>query len=151
MTTVASGKMRVTSASTASSRSSRAPDDAIITGSTTSGTARSASTPATASMICFENSIPVFAASTPMSENTASSWATTNSAGNSCTAATPTVFWAVSATIADVPYTPAAANAFRSAWMPAPPPLSDPAIVSALRMLTNHSLRRYEPDQVRRV
>ena len=30
-----------------------------------------------------------------------------------------------------IPYTPAAANAFRSAWMPAPPPESDVAIVSA--------------------
>ena len=55
-----------------------------------------------------------------------------NSAGSSCTAVTPTVFWAVSATSAVVPCTPAAANAFRSAWMPAPPPLSEPAIVNAL-------------------
>src|ERR671911_347375 len=31
--------------------------------------------------------------------------------------------------MADVPYTPAAANAFRSAWIPAPPPESDVAIV----------------------
>ena len=31
----------------------------------------------------------------------------------------------------DMPYTPAAANAFRSAWIPAPPPLSEVAIVSA--------------------
>ena len=79
-----------------------------------------------------ENSIPVFAASTPMSEKTASSWATTNAGGTSWTAVTPVVFCAVSATIADMPCTPAAANAFRSAWMPAPPPLSEPAIVNAL-------------------
>src|SRR5512134_712605 len=31
-----------------------------------------------------------------------------------------------------VPKTPNAANVFRSAWMPAPPPLSEPAMVSAL-------------------
>src|SRR2546422_5351905 len=41
------------------------------------------------------------------------------------------VFCAVMAVIADVPCTPNAANVFRSAWMPAPPPLSEPAIVSA--------------------
>ncbi len=32
------------------------------------------------------------------------------------------------AVIAVVPCTPAAANALRSAWMPAPPPESEPAI-----------------------
>ena len=36
-------------------------------------------------------------------------------------AATPVVFCAVMAVIALVPYTPSAANVFRSAWMPAPP------------------------------
>ena len=62
-----------------------------------------------------EKSIPVFAASTPMSAKTASSWARTNAGGSSCTAVTPSVFCAVSATIALVPKQPAAANAFRSA------------------------------------
>ena len=55
----------------------------------------------------------------------------------------PTVFCAVSATSTDVPYAPAAANAFRSAWMPAPPPESDVAIVSARGTVKNGSLRRY--------
>src|SRR4051812_31479540 len=32
--------------------------------------------------------------------------------------------------MAVIPWTPAAANAFRSAWMPAPPPESEPAIES---------------------
>src|SRR5436190_23567971 len=73
--------------------------------------------------------MPVLAASTPMSVKTASSCASTNSGGTSWTAVTPTVFWAVSATIALVPWQPAAANAFRSAWIPAPPPESEPAIV----------------------
>ena len=45
---------------------------------------------------------------------------------------TAVVFCAVSATSTLVPWQPAAANAFRSAWMPAPPPESDVAIVSAL-------------------
>jgi hypothetical protein len=30
-----------------------------------------------------------------------------------------------------VPWTPKAANVFKSAWIPAPPPLSEPAIVNA--------------------
>ncbi|WP_460495120.1 hypothetical protein [Dactylosporangium cerinum] len=41
------------------------------------------------------------------------------------------MFWAVSAVMTLVPKTRCAANVFRSAWMPAPPPESDPAIVSA--------------------
>src|ERR671919_958938 len=53
----------------------------------------------------------------------------TMSGGVSCTAVTPVVFWAVSATIALIPWHPAAAKAFRSAWIPAPPPESEPAIV----------------------
>jgi hypothetical protein len=42
------------------------------------------------------------------------------------------VFWAVRAVIALAPYTPSAEKVFRSAWIPAPPPLSEPAIVSAI-------------------
>jgi hypothetical protein len=38
------------------------------------------------------------------------------------------VFCAVIAVIAVVPCTPARANALRSAWIPAPPPESEPAI-----------------------
>ena len=41
---------------------------------------------------------------------------------------TPTVFCAVSAVIAVIPCTPQRANAFKSAWIPAPPPESEPAI-----------------------
>ncbi len=43
-------------------------------------------------------------------------------------ARTPQVFCAVSAVIAVMPKQPSAAIVFRSAWMPAPPPLSEPAI-----------------------
>ena len=42
-----------------------------------------------------------------------------------------TEFCAVTAVMADVPCTPWAANVRRSAWMPAPPPESEPAMVSA--------------------
>ena len=45
--------------------------------------------------------------------------------------ATPLVFWTVTAVIAVMPNTPSALNVLRSAWIPAPPPESDPAIVSA--------------------
>ena len=54
-------------------------------------------------MIVREKSIPVFAASTPMSSKTASSWARMKSGGSSWTAVTAVVFCAVSATSALVP------------------------------------------------
>ncbi len=45
---------------------------------------------------------------------------------------TPRVFWAVTAVRAVVPNTPKAWKVLRSAWIPAPPPLSDPAMVRAM-------------------
>src|SRR5260370_35399273 len=45
-------------------------------------------------------------------------------------AVTPTVFWAVIAVMAVIPWTPQRANALRSAWIPAPPPESEPAMDS---------------------
>ena len=42
----------------------------------------------------------------------------------------PCVFCSVTAVMAEAPKTPRAANVFRSAWMPAPPPESEPAMVS---------------------
>src|ERR1700722_19770553 len=47
-------------------------------------------------------------------------------------AVTPRVFCAVSAVMTDKPYAPSAENALRSAWMPAPPPESEPAMVRTL-------------------
>ena len=61
---------------------------------------------------------------------TARTCSTMNAPGTGCTAVTPTVFCAVSAVIAVIPWTPQRANAFRSAWIPAPPPESEPAIDS---------------------
>ena len=55
-------------------------------------------------------------------------------AGSGWIALTPTVFWAVIAVIAVMPCTPQRANAFRSACMPAPPPESEPAMLSAVRV-----------------
>src|SRR5699024_6462252 len=42
------------------------------------------------------------------------------------------VFCEVSAVIAEVPYTASALMDFRSAWIPAPPPESEPAMVKAV-------------------
>ena len=56
---------------------------ATMTGSTTSGTLRPVSTSATVSTIGALKSIPVFAASTPMSSQIASSWARMNGGGAS--------------------------------------------------------------------
>src|SRR5437764_4988798 len=47
-------------------------------------------------------------------------------------AVTVTVFWAVIVVTAEVPCTPSAAKVLRSAWMPAPPLESEPAMVSAI-------------------
>ena len=69
-----------------------------------------------------------------MSEATARTWATIIAGGTGKIEETPTVFCAVIAVIAVIPCTPQRANAFRSAWIPAPPPESEPAIVSAAGM-----------------
>ena len=74
-----------------------------MTGSTTSGTGWSDRKAATVSISRREKSMPVLAASTPMSPKTASSSSLTNSGGASCTERTSTVDWAVSATIALMP------------------------------------------------
>ena len=63
-----------------------------------------------------------------MSDATCRTCSTIISGGVVSTALTPSVFCAVNAVIAVIPWTPQRANAFRSAWMPAPPPESEPAI-----------------------
>jgi hypothetical protein len=60
-------------------------------------------------------SIPIFTASTPMSSAIARTWSRMNCRGRVSTETTSRVFWAVRATIAEVPWTPQRANAFRSA------------------------------------
>ena len=58
---------------------------------------------ATASTIAALASMPVLTASQPMSETTASICGVTRSAGTTWTPATPSVFWAVTAVMAEVP------------------------------------------------
>src|SRR3954471_2772542 len=130
--TVATGSSSSIIARRAASSSSTAPDSATITGSITTGTPSSSSSSAlaTAATVSRVPSIPIFTASTPMSSATARTCSTMNSAGTVCTPVTPTVFCAVNAAIAVIPCTPQRAKAFRSAWIPAPPPESEPAIES---------------------
>ena len=79
-------------------------------------------------------SIPTLTASTPMSAATARDLGDDHLRRRPrATISTPTVFCAVSAVIAVVPWTPQRANAFRSAWIPAPPPESEPAIARQAR------------------
>src|SRR5436190_14192603 len=61
---------------------------------------------------------------------------------------TPMVFCAVMAVIAVMPWTPAAANALRSAWMPAPPPESEPAI-ERTRGVRSDTVRGSSPSVTR--
>ena len=82
------------------------------------------------------DSMPIFTASTARSVNTLSICCATNSGGRSKMPLTPTEFCAVTAVIADIPNTPNAENVLRSAWMPAPPPESDPAMVRAFATCT---------------
>ncbi len=81
-------------------------------------------------MIADLASIPVFAASRPMSVATVSIWAATVSGGMRVHAGDPEEFCTVTAVTATQPCTPQAANVRRSAATPAPPPESVPAIVS---------------------
>ncbi len=127
--------MRSIRACLASGFSRTAPLSATITGSSTTGASPTrSSASSTASMVGSSKSIPIFTASTPISETTARTWSRMNCRGSVSTEITSWVFCAVSATIAEVPCTPQRANAFRSAWIPAPPPESEVAIVIAIGM-----------------
>src|SRR5690606_16408037 len=132
VTRLASGSSRLRSASRASSASSLAPEVATITGSSTTCGGRCASSAsATAWMTSAEASMPSLTAPMRKSSKQASICARRNCTGGTCTAVTPRVCWAVSAASADRPCTRWAAKVRRSAWMPAPPPESEPAMVRA--------------------
>ena len=82
-------------------------------------------------MFSAENSIPVFTAAGGSSSNTASICWRSIFGEHGSTAKTRRGFCAVRQAMALAPWTPSAAKVFKSAWMPAPPPLSEPAMVSA--------------------
>ena len=80
-------------------------------------------------MMADDASMPVLAACIPMSLATASIWPAMTSTGISWKPLTPIEFCTVTAVTATQPCTPSNANVRMSAWMPAPPPESEPAIV----------------------
>ena len=83
----------------------------------------------TAFMTSISGNIPIFTASGKISSKTASSCFFTNSPLIGIIPLIPTVFCAVRAVITLIPYIPWASIVFRSAWIPAPPLQSLPAIV----------------------
>ena len=119
------------SAASASLSSRRWPPLATITGSTTSGTPgacffKDAATTPITSALC---SMPVLSASAPMSVSTTSICWAMKAGSIGTTPCTPSVFWAVSAVMAVAAKPFMAVTALMSAWMPAPPPESEPATI----------------------
>ena len=103
-----------------------------MTGSTTRlGRTPAAARRATSSTTSAVPSIPVFTAATGRSASTVVICWSTNAVGRGWTPVTAAVFWAVTVVMAVVARTPRAAIVFRSAWMPAPAPESEPAMVRA--------------------
>ena len=129
VSSVASGSSFWINESQASGCSKGYPLLEIITGSTTiTGGFHFRNPSAMARILSLRDTIPIFTPSTRISLNTASICAVIISGVISCTIVTPQVFCAVTAVITLMPNTPWAAKVFRSAWMPAPPLLSLPAI-----------------------
>ena len=92
-----------------------------------------------AQIMSVENSIPVFTAFGVSSEKTASICLRTISARTGWMPVTPRGFCAVMQVMALVPWTPSTPKVFKSAWMPAPPPLSEPATVKAMGIFGSKS------------
>jgi len=129
VTSVATRISRSNAAIVAASASTE-PEVATITGSNTTGTPRSSSsTSATASAVAGAPIMPIFTASTPISPITARICATTISGGTAWIARTPSVFCAVIAAMAVVGWPPSIVTVRISAWIPAPPPESEPATI----------------------
>lgn len=133
VSTVTSGNSSCCSTFSASGSSRARPLLEHNTGSsTTTGTGWRRSIRATRRITAAWPSIPILRASTCTSSSTACSWSLTRSAASTCTRRTPQVFWATMAVVTAMPYTPQAAKVFRSAWIPAPPLGSVPAMLSTL-------------------
>ena len=80
-------------------------------------------------MMSDDASMPVLAAWMPISLATASIWPAMTSSGISWKPLTPIEFCTVTAVTATQACMPRSAKVRMSAWMPAPPPESEPAIV----------------------
>src|SRR5665213_2994124 len=106
-----------------------APPLATITGSSTSGIAgaRASSTAATVSITPLSCSMPVLTASAPISASTTSICCRIKAGSIGRTPWTPSVFCAVNAVIAVAAKASSIVTVLMSAWIPAPPPESEPA------------------------
>ena len=82
-----------------------------------------------------EDTMPILTASGKMSVNTASSCSARKCGVESKMSVTPVVFWAVRAVTAHRAKTPLAVMVLMSAWIPAPPLESLPAMVNAVLMV----------------
>src|SRR5437660_3138401 len=132
VTTRASGKSSATRAAWASTARSRVPLVETSTGSMTSWwRPQEPTAAATSRIVAAETSMPVLAAATTTSAQTWRICSPTKAAATSWMPEMPRGFWEDTAVTALVPWTPRARKHARSAWMPAPPPESDPAIVRA--------------------
>jgi hypothetical protein len=122
-------RQRSPSAASASAVSSRSPLVATITGSTTStGTGWARRYPVTVRVISAVPSMPIFTPSTVTSSNTASSCSVRKATSGVWMLRTPWVFWATRAVTTVIAKPPASETALMSAWMPAPPVGSVPAM-----------------------
>jgi hypothetical protein len=83
-------------------------------------------------------SMPVFKASGRESERSVSISALKKAGSTGYIPLTPEVFWAVSAEGTEYPCRPKLLNTRRSACSPAPPPGSEPAMVSAVFINSNY-------------
>ena len=141
VTTAARGNSFSRRAAAASLSSSRDPLVETITGSTTTFWAPYwRSFWAMTRMSPAEETMPTFTASGRMSWNTASICWPKNSGPTSKMLVTPKVFCTVSAVMAHMAYTPFTVIVFRSAWMPAPP-------LGSLPAMDRHVFMGYTPLQ----
>ena len=84
-----------------------------------------------------ECSIPIFTESGLISFDVNSIWLEISLIGIGIIDLTPVVFWAVTAVIAVIAKEPREVTDLISAWMPAPPEESDPAIINILDLIFN--------------
>ena len=89
--------------------------------------------------------MPILMTSAPMSPITTSICWRMKSGGTGITPCTPRVFCAVSAVIAVAAKAPSAVTVLMSAWMPAPPPESEPAMTSTRPRITASLLAGLPP------
>ena len=88
-------------------------------------------------MTLVEWSIPIFTESGLISFDVNSIWLEISLIGIGIIDLTPVVFWAVTAVIAVIAKEPREVTDLISAWMPAPPEESDPAIINILDLIFN--------------